>query len=102
MTQLGLIFQNLSHKEIKNSFKERTRKDIIDEFYEIIIKQAKEEQEIAKRKKAKVYPLPRYMVIRNKLDGLKTVAELEWYLGYCREAKHFSKCFYSQLRVDKK
>lgn len=96
--QLGLIFQNLTRQEIKKSFKERTRKDVIDEFYEIIIKQAKEEQEIAKKIKAKVYPLPRYIVIRNKLDGLKTVAELEWFLGYCKEAKHFSKTWWWSLK----
>lgn len=106
--QLNLIFQNLTPQDIKKSFKERTRKDVIDEFYELIIKQAKEGQELARfiqretGVKQKIWPLPLYVKIAMALQGLQTVQELENFLGYCKEAKHFSKCFYSQTRVDKK
>lgn len=102
--QLANIFQQFTEKDLKKTFKERTRKDVIDEFYEILLKQAKDEQEKAKRKqyetgiKQKIWPLPRYVVIMKKLDGLQTVAELEWFIGICKEAKHFSKCFYSRLK----
>jgi len=102
--QLSNIFETFTEKDLKKSFKERTRKDVIDEFYEILVKQAKEEQELAKIKqyntgiKQKIYPLPRYVVIMKKLDGLQTVADCEWYLGFCKEAKHFSRCFYFNLK----
>lgn len=102
--QLGTLFQSFTEKDIKKTFKERTRKDVIDEFYELLVKQAKEEQEEAKRKqyatgvKQKIWPLPKYVIIMKKLDGLQSVTELEWFLGFCKEAKHFSRCFYFKLK----
>jgi hypothetical protein len=102
--QLGLIFQTFGQKEIKESFKERTRKDVIDEFYKILVEQAKEEQEKARLKqyqtgiKQKIYPLPKYVVIMRKVEGMQTVADLEYYYGRCKEAKHFSKYFYFHLK----
>tara|TARA_R110000868_G_scaffold240257_1_gene494737 strand:- start:713 stop:1048 length:336 start_codon:yes stop_codon:yes gene_type:complete len=106
--QLGLIFQSFGDKEIKQTFKERTRRDVINEFYEILVTQAKEEQEKAKMReyqlgvKQKIYPLPKYVVIMKKMDGMQTVADLEFFLGYCREAKHFSRCFYFNLKAVEK
>lgn len=102
--QIGNIFQTFTEKDLKKSFKERTRKDVIDEFYKLLVEQAKEEQELAKRKqfntgiKQKIWPLPKYVIIMSKLAGLQTVAELEWFLGFCKEAKHFSRCFYFKLK----
>ena len=102
--QLGLIFQTFGDKEIKQTFKERTRKDVINEFYEILVAQAKEEQEKAKMReyqlgvKQKIWPMPKYVVIMKKMDGMQTVADLEYYLGMCKEAKHFSKYFHFNLR----
>lgn len=105
MVQIGSLFKNFTEKDIKETFKERTRKDVIDEFYDIMRKHALEGQIEAKERqyatgiRQKIWPVPRYMAISSKLDGLRTVSELEWYLGYCKEAKNFSKCFYFNLKA---
>ena len=91
---------NLSIEEAYKAIKPRTMKDVKDEIYEHLLKCHKQDTDLelktafVQKRKAKLYPKPSYVGMLGRLAGCKTIADLEWLLGYCKEAKHFSKTFY--------
>lgn len=100
MLNIADILKSIPEKDIVKSMRPLSRKDLIDEFYEELRKQTMLEQRTAMMRqretgmKQKIWPVMPYMVVRNRLDGLKEVWELSWFLGYCKESSNFAKCFY--------
>jgi tRNA A37 N6-isopentenylltransferase MiaA len=107
MKDMASLFEGLEIKDLAKSIKPRTRRDVENMFYEELKKwhQLDEKDELRRanieRRKPKLWKMIPYPRMVMMLKGMKTVAELEWFLGYCKESKHFAKCFYAKLRVDK-
>jgi hypothetical protein len=102
MQSLETLFQTFEMKDLV--LKPRTKKDLYDMFFEELKKCHKEDSEKEKElaynqgRKAKIYPVIRYPVMVMRLKAMN-LAELEWFLAYCKESKHFAKCFYYKTKI---
>lgn len=98
---IGGLFNNITIKDLKPP----KRSDIVKKFVEYLDKDTDEENE--KELKLAFYQR-RTPVIRKhikpsfvafKMSHLK-VDDLWYFLGYCKEAKHFSKCWWFNLKTN--
>lgn len=100
---IAALFENVTIKDLKPP----KRNDIVKRFVEALQKDVEIENEkerlIAYHQHRKPVirkpPAPSFVAFR--MSHLK-VDDLWYFLGYCREAKHFSKCWWHSLKAVEK
>jgi hypothetical protein len=97
------LFENITIKDLKPP----KRNDIVKRFVEALEKDVDIENENERKmayiqhRKPFIRKSPSPSFVAFKMSHLK-VDDLWYFLGYCKEAKHFSKCWWFSLDTKKK
>jgi hypothetical protein len=87
--EIASLFENYIEKKkaVAPTFKSE-RAEIISKFVD----------ELNSERTGKYKPLsPAFVSMKMSRAGLKTNSDLYWFLGYCKDARNFSKCWWYAL-----